>query len=109
MTRSTEPFFGGARRWLRAMASLLPRLSAGVPVVSHNSWTMALPLVRLKTCGVGASMMKVERPSISRPVTTRRTDFGIVASLTAALERARLVDEFERAEFLGHVGGVGRI
>ena len=30
MTRNTEPFCGGGRRWPRAMASSLPRLWAGV-------------------------------------------------------------------------------
>src|ERR1700689_128984 len=104
MTRNTEPPFGGGRRWPRAMASSLPRLSAGVRVVSHSSCTMALPLVRLKTCGDGPFSMKLDRPAASWPVTTRRMDFVIRASLPAAFERARLVDEFEWSEFIGDIG-----
>src|SRR5580658_5209439 len=71
---------------------------------------MALPLLRLKTCGVGPSRRNVERPSMSWPVTTRRTDFVIVlVSLAAALQRAGFVDEVERPELLGDIGGIARI
>ena len=63
MIRNTLPFFGGGRRKPRAMASSLPRLSAGVEWVSHNSMTIALPGLRWKTCGVAASVMKIDLPS----------------------------------------------
>ena len=35
----------------------------GRRAVSHSSCTMALPLVRWNTCGVGASMMKIDLPA----------------------------------------------
>src|SRR5579871_2908597 len=93
MTRNTEPFFGGGRRAPRAMASALPRLSAGVRAVSHTSWTMALPLVRLNTCGVAASMMKTDLPAALWPVTTRRICFDMLPSRAQAGE-----------QFLGRIG-----
>src|SRR5262245_6398332 len=61
-------------------ASSLPRLSAGELRVAHNSLTTVLPVPRLKTCGTSPSMMKMDLPWASWPVTTRRTAFGICSS-----------------------------
>jgi hypothetical protein len=63
MMRSTLPFFGGCKRKGPLMESSLPRLSAGVPCVSHRSVTTTLPVPRLNTCGEGPSIMKIDLPS----------------------------------------------
>src|SRR5215204_1366161 len=72
MMRNTVPFFGGGRRKPRSIASALPRLSAGVFRVSHNSVTTTLPVLRWNTCGASPSMTKTDLPSALWPVTTRR-------------------------------------
>jgi len=76
----TLPFFGGGKRNGRRMESSLPRLSAGVPRVSHSSVTTTLPVPRLNTCGEGPSMMNIDLPLALCPVTTRRIFFCIRTS-----------------------------
>src|SRR5262245_13807292 len=80
MMRNTLPCGGGGRRKFALTASSLPRLSAGELRVAHNSLTTVLPVPRLKTCGTSPSMMKMDLPWASWPVTTRRTAFGICSS-----------------------------
>jgi hypothetical protein len=45
---------------------------------------MALPGLRWNTCGVGASVMKIDLPSALWPVTTRR---GTIGMMTPGMRR----------------------
>src|SRR5258708_189737 len=99
-TRRMVPFFGGSRCTGRSAASASPTLFAGADFVSHKSVRARPGIDAISfTLRASASEMKIDLPSASWPVTTRRT-FWI---MSRSCDRVARGDLFAR--FLGPLVG----
>src|SRR5258708_40172661 len=95
-TRRMVPFCGGSRCTGRSAASASPTLFAGADFVSHRSVRARPGIEAISfTLRASASEKKIDLPSASWPVTTRRT-FWIMSRSCDRVARGDLFARFLR-------------